>query len=435
MKGPTSATTEPQDNHALSYAARPSIANAATLGLLRSASPTMGEIYLRDDLLPSDYDGKTPARRSIDDIYIALTEIVPIAPKSIQEQKLGFTVQYEHDSDINFIFDPGQQQKLHDKHLSARLSDTTACNRNVYILKAPLTIYKKLESHLIAEIEERNNITVKQIERFEGKDKIKRYIKITLDSCEARNDLTAKGTVNVFHATLPAKKQFPRTTQSATQGGHGGGAAAAAAPGSGNYPPITTTSTYRTPSAMHQGRALPSSSSWAGPRIQSSIQGQPSSSSNHSNAHSAPGLLPTPTGLMTLQQNHSESLIKSFMIASLVIAEKMSEGAEQPEALLANFNGILEMNGHFPILVPQEILDSAKIIYQNKALNDPNIFNPPIHHQALPHQHHLHAPIQPPPQSRPSPSIPSTTRITFTPPASIPSTSIPLISTPSTSTP
>ena len=96
----------------------------------------MGELYLRDNNLATDFDGTGP-RRNTNDIYTAITEIIPRAPKSIKEHRLGYTVLFGDDKDANFIFKPEVQNKLLQKQLIARLSYNTEAHREVYILKTP----------------------------------------------------------------------------------------------------------------------------------------------------------------------------------------------------------------------------------------------------------------------------------------------------------
>ena len=351
-------------------------------------------IYLCDGKLPNDYNGSTPPRRTIDDIYSIITEIVPIPPKSIKEQRLGFVIYYENDKDVNFIYRPEISQKLADKDFAARLVNNTEDLRAVYILRTTPAIYHKDHALLTAEIEQRNNIIIKQLETFPSNKNQKLYIKLTLESKEARDNLIEKGSIQAFHATLPARAKISSSPQSGTSGGRGGaGASAAPAPGY-PYPRMTPgaappPATYRNPSGMHQGRALSSTSSWAGPRTQLS------STPNPASAQISSGLLPNPPGLVHLQQQNSEFDIKSFMVASIVLAETMTEGVEQPEALLSNFNGIIQSHGYPPIQVPQDILDSARIIYHNKFQIDNN-----FHTQALFHHQHPQTSNQPPPQRR-----------------------------------
>ena len=89
-------------------------------------------IYVRDDQLLRNYDGSSP-RRTIDDLLFIITEIIPIPPTSIKQQRLGFLVYFNAETDVNFIFKPEIQAKLQEKQLSARLSYETENFRDIYI--------------------------------------------------------------------------------------------------------------------------------------------------------------------------------------------------------------------------------------------------------------------------------------------------------------
>ena len=100
----------------------------------------MSELYVRDNLLRKDYDGKGP-RRSREDLLSILTELIPSVPKSIVERRLGFSVFYAEDCDINSYFKPEIKTKLQQHHLLARMSYATQAQREIYILKTPDPIY------------------------------------------------------------------------------------------------------------------------------------------------------------------------------------------------------------------------------------------------------------------------------------------------------
>ena len=78
-------------------------------------------IYVRDDQLHKEYDGKSP-RRSSEEIITILTEIVPVPPVSIKQHRLGFLIYYQNDTDVNFIYNPETLAKLEQEKLTARLS-------------------------------------------------------------------------------------------------------------------------------------------------------------------------------------------------------------------------------------------------------------------------------------------------------------------------
>ena len=125
----------------------------------------MSELYIRDNLLPKDFDGKG-ARRTRDDLLSILSEIISQPPGYIVERRLGFLVFYNEDRDVNSYFKPEIKNKLQQHHLLARLSYATQAKREIYILKTPDSIYNKADDLLTAEIEHKNNITVLKLDKF-----------------------------------------------------------------------------------------------------------------------------------------------------------------------------------------------------------------------------------------------------------------------------
>ena len=172
----------------------------------------MRGIYLRDILLPNDYDGRAP-RRSADDIKQILSRIIPIDPGLIVKQKLGFSVCFQDENYVNYIFKREIFNKLQEEQLLAQLSHDTEVNRVIYILNAPDTIYNKPDAHLLTAIEYSNNVTLLRLDKFYSNLSRKRYIKLTLDNKKTRDDLIAIGKIHVFNAELPVRGKFFRITQ------------------------------------------------------------------------------------------------------------------------------------------------------------------------------------------------------------------------------
>ena len=141
-----------------------------------------GSIYLKDDSLPDDYNGQGP-RRSKDDICTILTDIIPRAPTSIVQQRLGYSIHYENDLDLNHFFKSNVIDRLKQQQLLPRLSYETEAKRAIYILNPPTYIYNMTEQQLLPEIEYRNGgIDITRLEKFESaRPPYKKYIKITLN--------------------------------------------------------------------------------------------------------------------------------------------------------------------------------------------------------------------------------------------------------------
>ena len=308
----------------------------------------MAEVYIRDDILPKDYDGKSP-RRTNNEIQGIISGIIPRPPKSSKQTKLGYRVFYENDSDINHFFKPDILKKLKESQLTPQLSYSSQEQRELYIIDIPTEIYKKADSSILVEIEHSNNITILILEKFTSNKTDKKYLKLTLDSKVARDNIINNGSISIFDAQLTA---LPRKSSKATTA-------------SGIDPPQPTLNPWqRISSAQQHGQALPSSSNWAGTRRK---QQNTAYGNNH---HPKPGLLPTPTGLSLMQKNACTTSIKLFMEATGVICEKLQSGLEDPEFFVFSFNEILNEQGYPTVTVPQDLIDASKIIFNEKNANN-----------------------------------------------------------------
>ena len=86
---------------------------------------------MRDNLLPKDYDGKSK-RRTSEEIQGILAEVIPRAPKSVKQTKLGYRIFYDDDADINFFFKIDKVEHLKTKHLTPQLSYNSQEQRVIY---------------------------------------------------------------------------------------------------------------------------------------------------------------------------------------------------------------------------------------------------------------------------------------------------------------
>ena len=78
------------------------------------------------------------------------------------------------------------------------MSHNTKEQRKNYILNPPQPTYDKRDEHLCTELEQRNKISILFLEKFISLRTNKRYIKIILESKEAKDSLAAKRTVSIY---------------------------------------------------------------------------------------------------------------------------------------------------------------------------------------------------------------------------------------------
>ena len=226
---------------------------------------------MRDNLLPKDYDGKSK-RRTSEEIQGILAEVIPRAPKSVKQTKLGYRIFYDDDADINFFFKIDKVEYLKTKLLTPQLSYNSQEQRELYIIDISEEIYKKTDSTILLELEQENSLTILILEKFTSHKTNKRYLKLTLDSKNARDNIINKGLIKAFNENLTV---LPKKSSKVTMA-------------SGTDPQQPQYGWQQKSSAQHQGLALSSDSNWAGNRS------KPYNTTQRNSSQLKPGLLPTP---------------------------------------------------------------------------------------------------------------------------------------------
>ena len=127
----------------------------------------------------------------------------------------------------------------------------------------------------------------------------------------------------------------------------------------------TTQIPHIDPSAQQNGNALPPSIHWPGLRTQPLAMTYP----NSPNAQESSGMMSPPPGLIALQQQLNETDIKVFLYATIMLCDKLTEGVENPDTLVLNYNQTLELNGHSQVKIPKSVIDSSKRMFSSKNTN------------------------------------------------------------------
>ena len=264
----------------------------------------MAELYIRDTLIPRESNGMGQ-RRTSTQINEILTGIIPRAPKSLKQVRLGFTAEYPKDEDANLFFNLEKINKLYDQNLATRLSYNTQLQREIFIPNVPQAYFDKLDGHLASELEQRNQISLLALNKFKSNKSGKRYIKIVMESKAAKDQLTSKGTVHLYQHELAALAKLSNDTHTSSTNNRGH-----TYPNSlGQHSTASNNGFNYIPSAQHQGRALSQSSDWA---KRPNINSGPTPNNNSPR----PGLLATPPGLSAWQNQNSEREIKIFLQAT-----------------------------------------------------------------------------------------------------------------------
>ena len=311
----------------------------------------MTEIYIRDDEIPKN-DPHSITRRTIDNINLILSEIIPRPTKTITQKALGFNIVYENEQDANSMFTPEAIRKLKGERLSPSFTFNSQKQREIYILDIPDNIFENTESNITTELEHHNNIDILVLQKFRSEKTNKKYINITLKNEETKKRIATYGKLLLFGLRLPAKEKMEKKQNAS---------AASTTPITQNpntaHPPFPRPDFSNKPTAQHHGRLLSNFSNWGSNR--------PATQQTHPQ-NLSPGLLQTPPGLQPQQIQANASEIESFMCAASNIAVKLQYGLENPEVFCTNFNEILIFNGFNPVGIPDKLINCSKQIFLAK---------------------------------------------------------------------
>ena len=363
----------------------------------------MASIYLTslpcENLLRCDDLSQTNQQytRNPDYILNKLAEITPHNIKPINHHIVkssgGIIVNYNSDTDINFIYAPENLLKLNSANIKPQLSHITKEQREIYISEVPTSIYNKPKEELTTELESTYNINILHLKPFHlpNKDKTNylRYLVITLDSYENRNKFTAANkTIKLSNIVLPcANKRSGKKRPTQLQ-------------------PLVTpqAQSYITKSAQHQGNALTNRSLWGGPRNNPSVGSlQQNISSGYTTLrprhqpsyrptqdHSFPALqsgyspnsqdnptvsnsAPPQSGSQIKQQHtpqHSDSKYKNLIEATNIACKTLSLGLPHPDIYVNILNKTLDHIGHPMVTIPNSALDISRQLYLKNSIND-----------------------------------------------------------------
>ena len=165
------------------------------------------QIYLKDTLTIDN----TPAKRTIQEIRVILTDIAPgIVIFRIIPTPQGFIVSYLNDLDINFIFDTVKFDKLIENSLVASLSNDTQLKRDCVITGLTNDIFNKSVAELILNINQNPNINVVLLSKHDSEHNNRKYFFITLDSKLNKEQVIANGTLNIFESSYTVLESYSK---------------------------------------------------------------------------------------------------------------------------------------------------------------------------------------------------------------------------------
>ncbi|CAL4166907.1 unnamed protein product [Meganyctiphanes norvegica] len=321
----------------------------------------MSQVYLRDLIVPNDYNGQT-TKRTIEDLRTILTEIMPtISPITIAEKRLGFLVSYSADTDINHLFKPASISKLREKQMTIRLSYASQLDREILILKTPNIIYIKPTPQLTAEIQQSNKISILHLEKFCSEKSKKNYIKITLFSKQEKINVLNNGVLHIFQECLPVCTKYVNARARSLDD--------ATAPAS-----LTTlVASHRIPSTTPAQEESTSTTTIVHELQLATMSITPSDQEPTvvlPKANNLSGLLtqPCPLPHRQIPSQHDQHVadIKMFLHATIAICDRLNDGVDNPTVFVQAFNDILRHHGHSPVRVPQTVINSSKTIFLRK---------------------------------------------------------------------
>ena len=320
------------------------------------------DIYIRDKAIDkTSSNGPQHHSKSAEDLRSFLEGLIPRPVSSVRLVKLGYIVVYATEDSVNYYFDPRTCRDLQNAGLEFKLSFKSQEQREIFILDPPLYIYNKMEQDIIPDLEQQNNITILSLHKFESKKTLRKYFKIILSCENDKNRIVNNKNIKIFldelRATPRIAKQHPSGRQQQP------GPSTNSRNYTNNYNNTNNNNNYNN-NNNNNSTYLPSTSVW-GKRFQHGpIAG------NNYNSNRNHGLMPSPPGLATVETQAAELDMKIFLMSVSNIAEKLSSGMPNPEMFVMNFNSVLTHNGYNAVNIPNDILESSKLIYKTKWANN-----------------------------------------------------------------
>ena len=312
------------------------------------------QIYLHDCLIQTNSN----VRRPIQEIKDTLIEIDPDSnePQRIITTNKGYIASYSNEEHINFIFIPDNIEKLNGKHLKAELTSETQLHRQVVITGVTQEICSKQHSDIIQEIRRTIPVNILQLSVYESLHNNNRYIFVTVDTKETKDQLLTNGTVVLYdtnYSVLPTRSK-QRTTNS------------------GSHNPARNVINH---SAQRAGQAPPQLNNWRTQRqnyysgTTNTAYPPPNSSSPRNIPPQGPQLnLPT-----RVNQNHYNSSfglshidIKFISETYSRVCETLSYGLENPKAYVSLINQSLAHKGLPEIYVADSALNDCRELFLRK---------------------------------------------------------------------
>ena len=374
----------------------------------------MAGIYLRDKNINKDGTG---AKRSPADFRTDFKEIFPNNPQIQKETstELGSIIIFVHDNDANLIFNQQVKAKLSAKNMSANLSSPTRLDREIYLINVPIDIYQKDIQEIKTEIVKITGYRTLEVIKFNGNNSGKKYIVLTVDSKDARDNILNLGPMPLFGATISAKKPIRKANagNSITQQQQDFNLRRPPAflpqpppgiptPAAWQCPPPPMNSYVNHLTDSNIWPVLPQGTpySWqtaANPSSQLSAHQpfQPAAPSppprrtgSHMNGHQPSFSAPPPLSPPSTGESHfrppilnNEIELKFFVCASAHICKIIHEGLEDPSEYLYKINEVFSMQGLPSIVIPNNQLLNSRIKYFRKSSNSSasNITSPTSH--------------------------------------------------------
>ena len=265
--------------------------------------------------------------KTIDDITTHINNIThKQATNCTKVSQNGFILSYQEDQDINCIFTPRNLSLLYEENLMVQLANSTQQNRDIFLKNIPSYIYTKPDEQIVSEIEEKNNIKLLHLNKFQHvatNTATISYFVITLDSKHDRDRIVANRTIKLFGTQQEAQpKQRKNSHRPSSQ-----------------HPGQALTSNI---SATVRQQNLPTPTRPSRPQQQIPASNT-RTTTNTQYQETAPGL----------NQPMIDASLKSIIETASTVSKELSSGLESPELYLTILNEVLQHKGIDPVHIPK----------------------------------------------------------------------------------
>ena len=130
-------------------------------------------------------------------------------PVEVKQVARGYIVKYRSDAQVNYIMQNSIYSQLQARNLTPDLTNDARYHRELLVPDVPESLYELQKEVLLSELEHQNNIKILQITPFSPQYSSRKYFKIILETCEAKENLISRGIIYLRNVRLHVGHSCP----------------------------------------------------------------------------------------------------------------------------------------------------------------------------------------------------------------------------------